>query len=418
MAFVQRDTVAKATLYSPAGIFARGSLRPMLQSSGGIGVLSARQDYRVEAWPLSSVPEDVVARWEAFLAASQGPAPVLQSPASLRLIAALDPSIRVDVLAVRDDRQEIVGIAPVEHGVVKLSLLWRGGSLGSFRFKGVTLTGTEPLTADPELAPAVMECVLRSLDGEDAIEFRELKQDHLFERRIQDVLNGRYNFHRASNKEFWSTGTVPPSLDDYLSGLGKKKRYNLARQERLLAEHLGADLEFVVVRDAESLNVAIAALRKLTGWSGERLDWAEKDAVVSCAEGIGFFFVLLCKGVPVGLVRATASGRVVHIHSMHHDVTLAKFSPGTAVWQFALRWMIERQAFDRIVFAYGMPGHANRATNVVESRARVIALKRSAASVLAIAMDRLFRFARDHIKAVTVQMRGPKRAAAGDQSQE
>jgi len=372
--------------------------------------------HRIESWPINRVPRDVLDKWLAFLATSDGPNPVRQCPGSLAVATTLDDRIAVELLVVRDAADEIVGIQPIQRGLLRLRFKLSRASF-SIPIRGVTLIGTEPLTAEPGSKPFVMRNVLRHLRHERAIEFDKLKSASPVALEVQQYARTRKRISLVDKRGSWTYAPVPRSLEIYNVGLGKKKLYNLRRQNRLLADHLGGDLDLVVIRDSEDISMVVAAIRQLTTWSGVKLKWAEKQAELACRESIACFFILKCNDRLVALVRATAWGDQLHIHSMHRDESLDRFSPGTAQWQAILKWLIEGGEFKRILFNYGTPAPGNRAINVTEDRLHVFVLKIGIRASLAIGLHRIFaggKMLRNLIRSVARARLEPEAVATND----
>lgn len=398
----------------------RSAVGPSLQETGyAAGDVAPSKDaaaaFSSECWPLGGVPQDVRDRWLALLAPSDGPCPVLQAPGSLAVAAGIDPKIAIRVLAVRDATGEVIGIQPVRHGALPVDFNTKHNTLFRIAFNGVSLIGTEPLVANVEQKPAVLRSVLHHLRNARAIEFNELKQADVIEREVASFAAADRHVFRAGGRGDWSYSHVPQSMEIYNSGLGKKKLYNLRRQDRMLVEHLGGELEFVVVRDGADLGLLVEAMRQLTGWPPAKLRWAEKDAELSCREGIACFFVLKSKDKLVGLVRATAWGGQLHVHSMHRNFALEKFSPGTALWQTVLKWLIDGGEFHRIIFAYGATAHGKRATDVTEHRSHVFVFRKSLRASSVMVLYRVFDASKSRLKVVMSAARtkfGPAPVAA------
>ncbi len=357
-----------------------------------------------------AVPADVLAAWLAFLPPSDGPCPVLQAPGSLAVAAALEQAT-VEVVVVRDARGTIVGIQPIRRGTLSVDFNSRSRHFFKVGFGGVSLIGSEPLVADPADKPAVLRAVLDHLGSARAIELHEAAAAGPLADVVAAFAGRDRTVFAAGFKGQWTHAAVPASIEAYNASLGKKKLYNLRRQDRLLAEHLGSDLELVAVRDEAGVPLAVAAMQAMTGWTPAKLSWANRDAELSARAGIACFFVLKAGDRLVGLVRATAWGGHLHVHSMHRDVDLEKFSPGTAVWQAVLRWLIAGGEFRRIVFAYGTPAHSSRATNLVEARRTVFIFRKSVRASAVIALHRAFEAGKTRIKAYAARRR-PVAAAA------
>ena len=343
----------------------------------------------LDGWAGAALPADVRDGWAALLAVSDGPCPVLQTPGWLAAAADHDGA-DIRLLVVRDATGAVVGLQPVRYGRVRVTFKSQRRPLFTVATPGATLVGSEPLVAVPTDKPAVLHAVLDHLRDAPVIEFNELSDTGSVAAAVARFAGTGHQVYRIGERGRWSYTTVPRSAADYDALLGKKKRYNLKRQDRLLADHLGGGLDLVVARSAGELDVLDAAARRLTGWSDARLDWAEASARSLAHAGLLHSFVLHRAGRPVGLIRASAWGDQLHVHSIHHDATLDDLSPGTAVWQAALRFLIAGQTVRRITFAYGAPAQAQRAVNISEGRAQVLVFRRSVRAAGVVALHRAF----------------------------
>ena len=365
-------------------------------------------EFIVESWAAADIPKDVYACWIMFLSGSDGPCPVLQAPASISVAAAMDKKATFHVLAVRDATGEIVGIQPVQRGLLSIRFKTRKRAWLTVTVSGVSLIGTEPLAARTELKSGIFRSILHFLRDEKAIEFKELKRDDVFEEIVTGFVTSAYGLHRVGYQGLWRYANLPISIEAYNESLGKKKSYNLKRQDRILEEHFCGDLELMVVRNLHNLHLVIMAIYQLSNWPLAMLRWAVKDAEISCREGVACFFIVTCNGRLIGLVRATAHDDTLHVHSIHHNSALEKFSPGTISWQAVVRWAIEGQALRRIVFAYGVPARGNKPTSITENRSHVLIYRKHIWTSSVIRGHRLF----NACKALVLKLIDRPKAAA------
>ena len=353
--------------------------------------------YQFGEWTFETLPAEIRTCWLSFLATTEGPCPVLQSPGWLADLAEHDCA-DVRLLVVRDASGTIVGIQPTRHGPVRLTFKSQRRQLFALTTPGCTLIGSEPLVVSTEIKPVVMSAILDYLRDVPVIELTELKDTGDTAESVAQFAVADRVLYRIDDRGRWSFTPVPSSVAEYDASLGKKKRYNLKRQDRLLAERLGGELNLVVARTVSDLGVLNDAARRLTGWSEARMNRIEASAATFARTGLLHSFVLTCAGRPIGLIRASAWGDQLHVHSIHHDATLDDCSPGTAVWQAALRYLITNQIIRRITFSYGDPAQLQRAVSVVERRAQVLVFRPSARAWMMVALHRAFSAVKRHMK--------------------
>lgn len=367
--------------FEGGGILTYNALKSPKEGSSGL---------HVEVWPADDVPRDVYSRWIIFLSASDGPCPALQAPASIKVAAAINPAATFHVVVVKELGGEIIGIQPVQRG--SLSVRFNTGNRNwlTVSFPGVSLIGTEPLVSRADLKPLIMCSLLNFFRDEMCVEMKELKADDDINDVVFYFARHRRQLYRIGNQGPWRFAHVPKSIGVYQDSLGKKKAYNLRRQNRLLEEHFGGEIKLTVVRDVGDLHSVIDAIYQITGWPLSMLRWAARDADLSCKEGIACFFIVKCNSQLIGLVRAVAYGDVLYVHSIHHNPAIERLSPGTVAWQTAVRWIIESETYKRIVFAYGDPARGNKPTSVAEDRARVFIYHGDAWTSSVLGAHRLF----------------------------
>ena len=116
----------------------------------------------------------------------------------------------------------------------------------------------------------------------------------------------------------------------YHRGLGKKRRYNLQRQERLLQEHLAEEVELVSIDRVGRLPDLYAAIDQLGARDPAILTREEYE--LACRHGILLCYVLRTKSRTIGLaIGLEDTGRPSWCTGSSMTQGLNKYSPGTAL---------------------------------------------------------------------------------------
>lgn len=178
--------------------------------------------------------------------------------------------------------------------------------------------------------------------------------------------------------------TVPPpeNFDAYLQKFSSKKRYNLARQVRLLGTQAG-EVQLCRIETPDQVAGLVEAMRAvMTPEQFTQLAHAVRFERLA-RQGLFHSYVIRCGVEDVAVVLGTRSFDVWHVHNI---VALAKYqalSAGTSAVHLALQDVITHFSFADADFGYGSPNQEFRATHVLKSRGAVLLCRsRSATAAL------------------------------------
>nr|WP_321986087.1 GNAT family N-acetyltransferase [uncultured Lichenicoccus sp.] len=295
-----------------------------------------------------------------------------------------------DVLAVSGTAQgSIVGVVPLKATGIGLQFIARSAVFLRLAPQGLFLLGSEPmLVEDTDAFDGLFLHLLQHYPRAQAVSMMSVVVDSFTWRYVttSKLITENYYLYMPEGPRNCHSITVPISLDAYQHGLSKKRRYNLHRQERLLQEHLAEEISLIAVDRVSRLPELYAAIDELRATDPAILSREQYE--LTCKHGILLCYVLRTPSRIIGLAIGSKSRRTFLVHKIFHDDSLNKFSPGTALWQYILRDLIERAEFTRVDMGFGDPAYRQHTTNVIEQRARILLFRRTLANRLRIAAHR------------------------------
>lgn len=337
--------------------------------------------------------------WQAALAASSSEEKLYQSPAFFRYLTESAVDDGLELFAVqRAGTGEVIGLVPARR-------TWhlagpRVGSLGlQRRLPAIQILGSAlMLPPEPGALRAVLKRLFAHFDGARVVLLQAMPQSlfGLYERigpLGASVIDGWRDCH---------TLPLPDTFDAYLQKFSSKKRYNLQRQLRLLAQEAGA-IEVTRIERLEQAAALFEALRELAPQHA-----GERDATLArfwglARNGLLLAYVVRCGGRAVAVVSGTRSDHVWHVHNIFCRGEYARLSPGTGAIYLALQDVIGELRLDSVDFGYGSPGHDFRSSHVLAPRGRVVLYRRHSRTALLVGAQQVY----DHVygKAVALAKR-------------
>ncbi len=285
----------------------------------------------------------------------------------------------------------VVGIVPLKATEIGLQFMLRSKLMYRLRPHGLMLLGSEPmLVEEPEAFDSLFLHLARHHPEASAISLMAVREGSFTWRHLATsaVIREHFYVYKPEGLRNCHAVEVPASLDAYHRGLGKKRRYNLQRQERLLSEHLGDELTLVAIDRASRLHELYRAIEQLGATDDAIL--SPEHYALACKHGLLLCYVLRAGSRVVGLALGSQCRRTFLVHRLFHDSSLQRFSPGTALWQHMLRDLIGNGRFDRVEMGFGDPAYRHHTTNIIEQRARILLLRRTVVNRLRIEAHRGF----------------------------
>lgn len=325
---------------------------------------------------------DLLHAWRALLAASAGPAQVYQTPAFFDHVAEMAGgrgSAYELLVARRRGDDAIVGIVPVH--ALRRDLDFRFGpvSLFKLRLRTCQVLGSIPLLDPAE--PGLGEFVMRRLLARDACRavYMHDVPAHLGASwdGMRDVSAYVLNGWRACH-----TQPLPDTVDAYLHKFGAKKRYNLARQVRLLEQEAGA-VEVLRVERPDQVAGMLEACAAIEPAHVAEHATRRTELEGLARHGLLLCYVIRCGGTGVAVVHGVRSTATWHVHRMATGRAWRHLSVGTSAMHLALQDLLAHSPIRDVDFHYGSPKHKSRSIQVTKTRGHVLLYRsRSLAGML------------------------------------
>ena len=232
-----------------------------------------------------------------------------------------------DLLAITETaRNTIVGIVPLKATEIGLQFMLRSKLMYRLRPHGLMLLGSEPmLVEEPEAFDSLFLHLARHHPEASAISLMAVREGSFTWRYLATsaVIREHFYVYKPEGLRNCHAVEVPTSLDAYHRGLGKKRRYNLQRQERLLSEHLGDELTLVAIDRASRLHELYRAIEQLGATDDAIL--SPEHYALACKHGLLLCYVLRAGSRVVGLALGSQCRRTFLVHRLFHDSSLQRF---------------------------------------------------------------------------------------------
>src|SRR5471032_1411670 len=316
-------------------------------------------------------------RWRELLDASASPERIFQSPEFFDYMAAADDDGAELVSVTERAGGAIVAIVAVRLRRHDLDFSAGRRRVASLPLRCVVLLGSVPLMpADPVLLDLLLQFLLARHPRCQAVSLAALPADSALWRCIgaSAVLRRRYLWHLPHGWSDCHRIALPADFAAYLARFNAKRRYNLARQLRLLREHGRDRLELHRIEQPAQVGRLTAALGRLA--TPQRRGQLLSDATLHefARRGLLLCYVLESAGLPCALLLGQRYADTLYLHNLFHDAALEHLSPGTVLLHQAIEDLCGRH-FRSIEFGYGAPGHQHPSSNITERRAHVLVLR-------------------------------------------
>jgi len=300
--------------------------------------------------------------WRRLLAASRSPEKIYQTPEFFRFLADshTSQSDRFELYVVKHRALDtVVGLVPVRISSIAFDVRLGARSLPAFAPRIVRILGSVPLMPDnaellhqlfAHLLDAFPDCAAVSMQAFPA----ELQaQLHGDQRHAPSALHGWRDCH---------TIPLPDDVPAYMAKMSAKKRYNLARQYRLLEQATGP-LELVRVDRSVNVRELVAGMAALAPDDAQAYLGA-RDYRIMAANRLLLSYVLRSAGEVIAVVAGSRYGDTWHVHQIIYAPAYRHLSAGAVALHAALQDVITHFAF--------------ASTHLLKSRAHVLVARRGA----------------------------------------
>jgi CelD/BcsL family acetyltransferase involved in cellulose biosynthesis len=333
----------------------------------------------------------VVADWERLAAASPSLYALYQSPQWFEHLRQTEAAEGLLLAVARDGAGQIAGVAPVQLGrhdllfEAKTRLLWKSP------LRAAVVLGSQPLLPpDDGLHDEFFRGLDEHLPGCDGVYLHSVPTDgYLWEYLHRSpAVRRQFLVHLPSEVRPFHALELPERYEDYLARFGKKKRYNLKRQVRLLHEHAGLALERVEAPDqvADFAAAVIDVAHK--SWQPDATDLVADAAGFRrklddlAGRGLLRAYLLRCAGRPGAYVLGYQYRGVYHYANVGYDQALREFSPGAVLLWLLLQDLFGHRPPRHVNFGIGHSRYKEEFGNVHAADASVLLLRKTAANRL------------------------------------
>lgn len=337
------------------------------------------------AWEISCITEEFglphwTGEWRRLLLASRSPEKIYQTPEFFRFLydSQTNTSDRFELFAIRDRAQDkVVGMVPVRISSVSLDFQLGGMTFLAFAPRIIRLLGSVPLAPDDGvLLHQLYAHLLRCFPACAAVSMQALPIEldahlRLEARHVPFVVHGWRPCH---------TVPLPEDLAAYMGKMNGKKRYNLARQHRLLEEATGP-LELTRIDRSPQVRELVDGVAALTP-ADVPVYMGARDYRVLAANRLLLSYVLRTAGEVVAVITGSRYGDTWHIHQILYARTYQHLSAGSVALHAAMQDVITHFAFTSADFGFGTPRHQFTSTHELKTRAHVLVARRGAWSTL------------------------------------
>jgi len=326
---------------------------------------------------------DILEAWHRMLDKATSPEKMYQSPQFFNYLIDMDhkKNANYELFVVRRSADyQIVGFIPVR--TLDCAVDFRLGPKTLFKrtLKTCQILGSVPLLdpAEAGLTEFVMQQLLKRYAQCDALYMQAVpEEDGAALGGVAGVASYVLNGWRACH-----TQPLPEGVDAYLQKFSSKKRYNLSRQVRQLADAAGK-VELLRIEAAAQVPAMLDAMVALNPASAATRD-AEQGRLEGLArQGLLLSYVLRCGDEDVAVVYGSRSSSVWHVYKITCQQKYMHLSLGTSAIHLAVQDVLTHFKLTDIDFGYGTPNAEFRSTHVLKSRGLVLLHRpRSAAALL------------------------------------
>ena len=312
---------------------------------------------------------DILDAWHRMLAGATGPETQYQSPQFFSHLIDMGRGRNANYelfIVRRSIDYAIVGFIPVR--TLPCRIAFHAGPVPLFgrTLRACQILGSVPLLdpAETGLADFVMQQLLKRYAECDVLYLQAVPRDGL--QAIAGVPAYVLNGWRACH-----TQPLPDSVDAYLKTFSAKKRYNLSRQVRLLAEAAGP-LHVLRIDQPGQVGAMVDAMvatdaSRATGRADEQ---ARLESLAR--HGLLLSYVIRCGQIDVAVVYGMRSASAWHVYKILCRQAYLPLSVGTSAIHLAVQDVLAHFTFDHIDFGYGTPHAEFRSTHVLKTRGLVL----------------------------------------------
>jgi hypothetical protein len=308
----------------------------------------------------------------------------------------------------------LLGMVPLCAHRGTLPFLVAGHSFFDLQLQQVDVLGGEPLLppevdihdrfflALEEAFPNAENFLLNSVSCSSFV-WRYLQESSVIQNRyLPYVIHGTQNYHVLS---------LPPTFNDYLAEFGRKKRYNLKRQLRVLRENCGKELDLVRIESRTDIDLWLEA-RHAIDQSPQPIASARTPSIDDAKavryrrladvadRGLLRHYILRSAGQFIACISGCQYRDIYNIWDIIYNKRFADFSPGTSILYLAIEDLLRYRPVKTVNFGFGDPQHSF-STQTVVRHAKIALFRKTLRNRFYRASHSIFRSCVESVKRVT-----------------
>lgn len=265
---------------------------------------------------------------------------------------------------IRNRAEELVGILPVRVYGYQLKFDVRSRSFATVPVQVASILGNCPaVPSDKKYYDAIIDTVSAALPNCEALYFDSVRSDTYLWKYLHGVDIRKLGFvpHFIDGIRRYHLMVLPATVEDFWARFNRKKRYKLQRQLKRLQE-AGGDafsLERVTSEEEVPKFLERAAEVSSRSWQHARIgvrvlsDGSSIEKYADLARrGILRCYLLRC-GAPCAFILGYQYQGVYHYVEIGYDRSFNRFSPGTMLFYFLVKDLIENSELQSINFGVG-----------------------------------------------------------------
>lgn len=311
-----------------------------------------------------------IAEWQALLAQGHSCEKIYQSPEFFQYLmeSHCQGADRFELFLVEDDAGHLLGIVPVRFSSISLHFKIGSMVLYTHRVPVIRLLGSLPLLGHHDALRNTVICqLLDRFPGQAGVLMQA------YPAREKNRLHGSPALKFFAIHGWRACHTIPLPCDfaSYLQKISAKRRYNMAREIRLLQKELGT---LCLTRIAGPADVPglFACLDELSAASGGAHP-NQIDYTIFASNNIALSYTLRAGDDVVGAILGSRYGDTWHVHRIHFAQKYRYLSAGSVTMHLAIEDIMRHFTFTHIDFGFGTPKHPFASTHVVKERATILA---------------------------------------------
>lgn len=319
-----------------------------------------------------------IAVWRELLSRSDNSQKIYQSPEYFSFVRerSAHTSRRLICLEIREEKTgQICGIVPISSGSMSLAMPITRSIKIPIKVPALDILGSEPLMPmRADLVTALLRFVHRTIVPSPVLSMQAMRASGDFYKHLSALEKSSplLNVFVADGFRDCHVTQLPSSFAQYQALFSSKKKYNLNRQVRLLKEAIpGLRLRRLTTR--EDVPALLQAIEKFH--TGERPGTAESFEA-QADRNMLLCYVLEDDAAQYGVVVGKRHGAQFYVHNINCDATYQKLSIGTSIMHMVIEDLTDVLQMSSIDYGYGSPTYQYNASNIVESRGRVMVSSR------------------------------------------